>query len=467
MTWLQQQHFTFGRMLRVYRLEVLSVVGLLFWYLALFPGRLGYDYALAIRLIQRGESTNFWTGLYFYFLKVTTFDGNSIALTSLIGVVTLASSLWWFIHSIPIKSLVLRRIFLIICCTPFVGVFGVTVSHDVFQTSGIFLLLGLIMRIYLSQEQVTSRSIVIFQIATMMLLTTQSGLVIAVCALSLFLIRKKYMIALLSLLFMFATLTISNLGIANDSTSKGVNFLIFDLKCISQHPEARITSQEWDVLNQIAPLAQWKDPISCTNGDAQLSKMSINYDVAKFNTAFFREYFSIAFRNPAIAMMAHIQRSRGALPPPFFQGPDNQVNLDPTVPIGIHSNIALQDGPELLHPSIDEPSVNKKIPILKPLEFIAQIPTFLVNQASWFWGWGGLWLWPIAIFYAYFLRIRKVHDLLILIQPLVINHLLMVILGPGPLGRYYMSSILVGIICTLAILLSLPGVRKEIQIENS
>ena len=443
------------------------MVGLLFWYLALFPGRLGYDYALAIRLIQRGESTNFWTGLYFYFLKVTTFDGNSIALTSLIGIVTLASSLWWFIHSIPIKSLVLRRIFLIICCTPFVGVFGVTVSHDVFQTSGILLMLGITLRTFLRNYCFNFKTFAIFNLSILLLLTTHSGLVISLSALSMLLLLKKYRFLIFSILLLVVTVIVSNLGFSVDSRSSGVNFLLADLRCISQHPEARITPAEWIDLNGIAPIAQWKNPISCTSGDAQLANMSLNYREAKFDSAFIRLYFAIAARNPAITMMAHLQRSRGALPPPFFQGPDNQVNLDPSVPIGIHSNIAIQDGPELLHPSIDEPSVNKKIPILKPLEFVAQIPTFLVNQASWFWGWGGLWLWPIAIFYVYFLRIRKVRHLLILIQPMAINHLLMVILGPGPLGRYYMSSILVGIICTLAILLSLPGVRKEVQIENS
>jgi hypothetical protein len=458
--WLMAHSFNLRGILRVYRLEVLSTSGLVFWYLSLFPGRLGYDYALAIRMIQKGQASNFWTGCYFYFLKFATFNGRSIGFVSLIGLVTLASSLWWFIRSIPIDLFLLKKVFFILCWTPFVGVFGVTVSHDVFQTSGILLLMGFLLRMFLSRNTISLGLIVIFWLASIMLLATQTGLVIILFALAALLTQKKYMLTFLTFAMMLAILIISNLGFQVDSRSSGVNFLLFDLRCVSQHPQARISPSEWKKLEEISPKNQWMDPISCTNGDAQLAKMNINYDVAKLDPQFFKEYISIALRNPALVMMAHIQRSRGALPPPFFQGPDNQVILDPNVPLGIHSNIALQDGPELLHPSIDEPSVNKKFPKLKFLEFIAQIPTFLINQASWFWGWGGLWLWPITIFYVYLLNVRKVRKLLLLLQPILIHHLLMVILGPGALGRYYMSTILVGIICTFLIFMKIPSEKR-------
>ena len=144
-------------------------------------------------------------------------------------------------------------------------------------------------------------------------------------------------------------------------------------------------------------------------------------------------------------MQAHLQRSLGALPPPFFQGPENQVDRNIQNPVGLSTNTALQLGPELLHPSIDEPSVSQNVSIFAPLEVVAQGLTFFVNQASWFWGWGGLWLYPIFIYYLYFLKIRRARVFLITLLPTLLLHSSYVLIGPGPLGRYYLSTIIAGL----------------------
>ena len=44
------------------------------WYLAFFPGRLGADGSGAIRMLQQGISTKWWTAIYFWFLRITSFD---------------------------------------------------------------------------------------------------------------------------------------------------------------------------------------------------------------------------------------------------------------------------------------------------------------------------------------------------------------------------------------------------------
>jgi hypothetical protein len=110
----------------------------------------------------------------------------------------------------------------------------------------------------------------------------------------------------------------------------------------------------------------------------------------KLNPIFIRNYLSILIKNPSMAGMAHIQRSRGALPPPFFKGPDNQVELNTKILIGQGTNIALQNNFAFLHPSIDEPSVDLQVPLMKPLELGFQGLMFFFNQASWFCGWGAL-----------------------------------------------------------------------------
>jgi hypothetical protein len=168
--------------------------------------------------------------------------------------------------------------------------------------------------------------------------------------------------------------------------------------------------------------------------------------------ALIRTYIGIAGRNSAIVVMAHIQRASIALPPPFFAGPQNQVILDPNVPIGLGTNTALQSFAGVLHPSIDEPSVDKKIAFLKFLEIPAQGLVFIVNQASWFWGWGGLWLWPLGIYALVYLKRRHEGSLLPLLSSTLVLHGLLIILS-APLPRYVMSTIILGNFLLLVIIL--------------
>ena len=159
---------------------------------------------------------------------------------------------------------------------------------------------------------------------------------------------------------------------------------------------------------------------------------------------FSKIYFSIATKNPAIVIQTHLQRSSVALPPPFFQGPQNQVDRNINNPIGLNTNVALQLGPVLLHPSIDYPKLKLDHNFLKPLESFVLFNSFVINQASWFWGWGGLWLCPIFIYFLFRVNERKQLELLKLVYPILITHAILVAVGPIPGPRYVMSTILVG-----------------------
>jgi hypothetical protein len=112
--------------------------------------------------------------------------------------------------------------------------------------------------------------------------------------------------------------------------------------------------------------------------------------------------------------------------------------------VGLNTNIALQLGPEVLHPSIDYLPLKLDINFLKPLESIALLGSFLVNQASWFWGWGGLWLWPILIYFLFRLKERNPSVLIHLTYPVLITHAVIIAVGPIPAPRYVMSTILIG-----------------------
>ena len=79
---------------------IASSFAALFWYVSLFPGRLGYDPIIMIKMIEKNQSTDWWTPAYFWFLKITTFFGSSIWLSSLLSLIPMYFSIIYFLFSL-------------------------------------------------------------------------------------------------------------------------------------------------------------------------------------------------------------------------------------------------------------------------------------------------------------------------------------------------------------------------------
>jgi hypothetical protein len=117
----------------------------------------------------------------------------------------------------------------------------------------------------------------------------------------------------------------------------------------------------------------------------------------------------------------------------------------------------------VLHPSIDEKSVDITIPIVEYLEFIPQLLGFLVNQASWFWGWGGLWI----LFLLYLLHTRfqtiRIRNRILLFSPLGLFHFLLFILMPDPTPRYVLPTILLGNLALILLVMTRNTAKNQIN----
>jgi hypothetical protein len=151
---------------------------------------------------------------------------------------------------------------------------------------------------------------------------------------------------------------------------------------------------------------------------------------------------SILLDYPILTLSAHVQRTAGVLPPPF-PGPKNQIDYGSTQPLGTGTNVELQDGPQVFHISIDDPIYAKStVSLLKPLEYAAQIPIYLVNQSSWLWGWGGFWIIFIIILVS--LRSNRLIAGVGSLYPVFIIHAIVFSLTAEALPRYLMASILLG-----------------------
>jgi len=425
----------------------------LLWYIALFPGRVGIDPILSMRMMRVGESTDWWTSQYFWFLKLTSFNGSSIWLTSFISLLTMYFAFYYFIYSVPAQKKVLDKSLFICTLSPLFGNFSVTVNHDTFFTAGVLLLVGISMRnLFCAQEKMSKAALIA---ATVFLLNSKTGMIL-ICAFLLFLVvvtRKVFLALGLAGLSVILFL-VSGIGITKSQVP--IQFLpaLADIKCVAQHPSARISQSEWQYLSTITSIEKWKTPLTCSSMDIATGVILRN-EIAAINTRdFLQNYFSIALKNPAIVIIAHTQRASIALPPPFFQGPTNQVDTNIENPVGLNTNIALQQGPGVLHPSIDDPLLKVNLKFLKPLESLFLLPSFLINQASWFWGWGGLWIWGILAFQIWTLRIRRTSQLVAVSYPLIISHAILILVGPLAVPRYVMSSILIGFTCLIIMLFS-------------
>lgn len=412
---------------------------MILWYLVLFPGRLGYDGAEAIRAIQNHESTNNWTSAYFLFLKATSFNGKTIAITSLIGSLIFLYSVELLIQTLHKHSISIKKYRFLIYINPIFGFSAVLVSHDVFLYSTVFL----VSVVYLKKSSKIEsdgkllRLVLIFSasmsfIGILLILISTIGL----------LTQRHFKLSFVYFMVIITVYIFTNPLVNQTTNNREVYQVLSDIKCVTQVPSARISDEDWQSLLKIASKNEWTNPLSCSDNQI-IDPIAKKYSSSHLNRSeLIKIYFKLAAANAPIVVGAHIQKSRNALPPPFFPRPDNMVDFDSKRALGLDSNLMLQSGPEVLHPSIDEISVSSRPSILRPIEYLAILTSFLINISSWFWGWGGLWIYPVLLFAAISKEILSIRWIL----PTLFLHLLIFLIGPLSIPRYTLSTVMLGLI---------------------
>lgn len=427
----------------------------LFWYLALFPGLMSFDPKVLLAKIVSGETTNLWSGSYFWFIKLTTFNGREIFFSSFLTLMILTIAIYRLIGSFP---LTVRHKHIVLWCvlaSPLYGFTGANISRDVFQCTAIIFLVSYGLRT--SQGIINNKpdliaGLVLLQFANI-------GIAVAVIYLVILFLSRQFKLFITLSLCLTTLLLASNWTLQKDSSGQFLSPFISDLKCVVQDKDARISPDDLDFLYTLAQKQIWNKPVSCSVAD--ITNISINSPKTDFRnlSRFFTVYARIAIHNGPTVIMAHIQRSRGSLPPPFFPGPTNQINLDPMVPVGLNSNFALQDGAPAIHPSLDDKNYSISNPLSELLFPIVQVGAFLINQASWFWGWGGLWMWPIAIAALQWRKLGYIQNVSFIFLPILAVHFLYFLFTPSPSPRFYLGTILTGFSMLIAVIIK--GIDKS------
>ena len=426
----------------------------LFWYVALFPGLLPFDTAEAIRITQIGQSSNWWTRLYFEILSFTSLGGRSIAITSGLGLLTLFFSLYLFVNSILFLSKIYRkRLFRFLLLNPLIGYSGMTVSHDVTLVSGILIILATELEFryrsnYQYERSVLARWIMLI-FAYILLSTNYIGWIFALLHLAL-LVKRRFLSKVISLSLIFAFVAIFlNFGLASNLGYKfdGPALPFFaDLKCITSYKDAELTSKDKDFLLSLAVVDFWQERVDCSTIDNTIQAANkYRVQVPNLNLNFLRGYFEIATKNPRITWFSHSQKALQALPPPLSTFAWNQ-NLDLKLR-------AERDGffyweynaIEVVHLSVDEISVQVKLPeVWQRFQDFVLFGGLMINAGSWFWGWGGLWLLLFFVFGCIKYKFEMGKLALLCAVWLFPLHAFLFLMGPSPVPRYTLITLILG-----------------------
>lgn len=413
-----------------------------FYAIALFPGRIYRDSTYLLELMRVGESSDQWTALYFRYLQATTINGRYVFLNAILGLLTLIFSFNFFMKSLNLNERTRKVVTRVMCASPFVGLFGMTVGHDTTTASGVLILIGILVRLRKGVNFYLNRGILIlgiFLCSTSFLgLASLIGFAIAAWA-----IRKRtisaVVIMLIAVQIAFGSLI---LNVSQARENLAMTSLLGDIKCIAQHPDAKITPEQWTSIKNLAPESKWKSPKSCWIADNAYFALDSASKNPKDTATL---WIHLALQNPQISMMAHIQRASVALPPIFFSPPPNMIENNYSVPVGKGAEDDLQKFSELFKTSMDDSSSKEfRIPFQAPFEYLALFIAFVFNQHSSIWGWAGLWLLVFISLGRSMLGLKK-RDLALMSTPLFTMHLAMALVSPAPNPRYLMATTILGI----------------------
>ena len=412
----------------------------------LFPGRIYKDSATMFELMSEGRSTDQWNALYFWFLSLTSNRGQFPFIPAFICAALLYVSVFLFIQSLPILEQSKKQVFLFIIVSPFVGVFGFTIGHDVTATSGILLMLRSLFM--MNNSKLPRREFLLIALGVILSSTSNLGCA-AVFGFSLVMFcRNRKLISICSTLASAVIILLgpSLLSIERAEVDLSLAAVVGDIKCIAQHPGADISQNEWDVLAALGPKARWLEPKSCAIADNGFFALE---SASSSKSEVLKTWMSLIRNNPQIMLQARIQRASNALPPIFFRSPPNMFDTSYANPVGTSAESDLQIAPDLFKTSVDLPTNQVgRLPLQNILEPIVLLPTFFLNQRSDLWGWGGFWLTLTML--TLLIRFRRASPFyLVNLVPLIFMHLALVVFSPSPAPRYVFASILVGIISLL------------------
>jgi hypothetical protein len=209
---------------------------------------MGADAVGLLQIIRNGQSTDWWTGAFYWFFRITSIDGRYPAITALVQLAIFCLCMIYFVRSLPFSKEVQNITLLAFFSLPIYGFFGMSIAHDLTQTAGIILLVAIEIRRLRSLE--IHRLNTILLLASLLLITTHTGIVIFGLAVLRNIPYLKLKRTLLILTIVLSVFFLSSIGLTSGLNVYG-NFikssdlkygtLLADVRCVAQHISAAST----------------------------------------------------------------------------------------------------------------------------------------------------------------------------------------------------------------------------------
>lgn len=423
----------------------------LFYFISLYPSRNHLDTVIILELARQGKSLDQWTALYFRFLDLLSLGGLYPMIPALFGLVSLALSFLFFISSVnlsPSKINLVAKVFLL---SPFIGVFGMTLTHEVQSTSGVLILLGMLIRRTNSQSAHYRDSRILLVVSGLLVSMIYTGFLIFLgFMVSMFLTNiksKKFMLLTFMCMTCITLFGSSFLGVTPASKALRFQSFLGDIKCITQHPDAKISNEEWKTLLSYGSREEWTAPSTCAYSQVYFAFPKVESDEKNL----LRLWIKLVSKNPQLGLEARIQRASIALPPPLFTAPQTSIQVDYLQAAGAKTKDDLLVWSVLFKTSNDDAYQKSRFEtrsFSRILESIAILPAHLMNRNSSLWGWGGLWL-TLATIFMYLSGLYSFRSILIILVPQYVTALSLVLFSPLSDPRYGMSITLPSITLTV------------------
>ena len=423
-------------------------VALVFWFIALFPGRIGSDSLTLINLMRAGDSSDQWTAVYFRILWLFTFNGEALWPMGLACLLALFFSYIYFVEALITNEKQRIRLVTVLAISPFIGNWGMTVNHETLNTAGILLLTGILANVFKCNRR---PSIALVLVACILSLTSFVGSIAFVFFLVVYLFKSRMRLVLSVIAFSTITLIAGQILAVNPMNSSWRYIsLLGDVKCVVQHPDAEISPVQWSYLEKIGYRDKWVKPETCLVADYGLA--ALKSENLNNPGELIVNWYGIISKNPQLFLESRIQRTSTLSIPILFSPQPNMISQNYLEPVGYQTRSDLQQFSEVFKTSIDDSKFSQEqLTYTKPFEFIALFTTFLFNQKSSFWGYGGLWMifWILG---SPFLLRQRMSKAIVISAPVLGLTLGLLLLMPSPQPRYVSIHILLGVtvfVCSL------------------
>lgn len=427
---------------------VWAVCASLYW-IALYPARFGIDINHLIEAYQKDYSVAQWTATWYRFLQLISINGNLMGLASLVGMFFYAISIEFYLRAFSRSRRNLDLCRALFAFSPFYGVFGMTLDHNLYTVIGAINFATLLKLKRGQLECLRLFESVLFRVfwltlSFLFIQMTHQGALLAI-VFSILYFRFRSIIVIL-LIVLFTLMSPKLLDVSDRWQNMKLFPFVADLKCVVQHPRVEITPNQLDVLEKMGKIDEWKKPQTCAVADHAFFALKNSQLSAREVIQLWAE---LTIKYPQLVITAHIQRSAMALPPPFFRGQPNMMPTDSRIPVGEGTSVELQQWSELFKSSIDNEILKNNRPnitlLLEPLPLLV---AFIFNQNSAFWGWGGMWM--MFYFLLIFTHDKKARNVLFQIFLLLFT-LSMILFFVSPISspRYAYLQIIVGILSLL------------------